>query len=79
MLKIEALLGLNDIDGADRLIHSKITLTDVREGEVSLTELWFRLQAMKKARALNVELTDALIEEMTQTLPPPRELDFRMK
>lgn len=78
LLRIEALLGLGRIDEAEELLMKKIELTDVREGEVSLTRLWFRMEAMRKAAREGVPLTDELIAEVTKTMTPPKRLDFRM-
>ena len=78
VLRIEALLGTGDARQAEKLLMSKIVLTDVREGELSLTQLWFWLCALKKAQAEGVEVTDELIKEMSETVTPPAHLDFRM-
>ena len=50
----------------------------VREGETSLTDLWFRCEAAREAEKRGVKVTDQLVEEMRHTLTPPREIDFRM-
>ena len=78
VLRIEALLGTGDAAQAEKLLRSKIVLTDVREGELSLTQLWFWLCALKKAQAEGTEVTEALIKEMSETVTPPAHLDFRM-
>ena len=78
VLRIEALLGTGDAKQAEKLLRSKIVLTDVREGELSLTQLWFWLCALKKAQAEGIEVTEALIKEMSETVTPPAHLDFRM-
>ena len=77
-LHIEALLGCGDIAQAEKELRRKIVLTDVREGEVSLTKMWFELCAMKKAKAEGIPVTDELIKEMSETVTPPAHLDFRM-
>ena len=50
VMLIEALLDVGDAAGAKHMLNGKIELTDVREGEVKLTDLWFRMTAMIKAR-----------------------------
>ena len=77
-LRIEALLGVGDAEEAEKLLNRKIVLTDVREGEVSLTNMWFMMCAMKKAKAEGIEVTEDLVKEMYNTLTPPAHLDFRM-
>ncbi len=78
-LRTEALLGIGNAEEAEKMLRRKIVLSDVREGEVSLTHIWFWLQALKKVQAEGGEVTEELIEQMSRTVVPPRHLDFRMK
>ncbi len=55
---------------------------DIREGECSLTDLWFRYQALLLARQRQLDENDdevmaQLVEEATDTCPPPASIDFR--
>ena len=50
----------------------------VREGETSLTDLWFRLEAFREAEARGTAVTEELLEEIRITRNPPRSIDFRM-
>ena len=54
---------------------------DVREGEDTLTDIWFERQAREWARERGIELTpenlDKLIDEAWETTKPPVEIDFR--
>ena len=47
VLRIKALLEAGKLDEAERMLRGNIVLTDVREGELSLSNLWFRLQELK--------------------------------
>ena len=76
--RIEALLGVGDAAEAEKLLKRKIVLTDVKEGEVSLTNMWFYLCALKEAKAKGVEVTDEMVKHMAETVTPPAHLDFRM-
>lgn len=67
-----AKLKHGDIDEAERIMNEGggIVVSDIREGEISVTELWYRIN---EARAASVgEKFDR------STAKPPRELDFRM-
>jgi hypothetical protein len=75
---IESLIELAEFARAERMLSGKIELTDVREGEVKLTDLWFRLCALKRAKAQGAEVDEALMEAVKRECPPPRHLDFRM-
>jgi len=66
-----------DLDEAEALLD-RVDLADVREGETSLTDLWFAIQARRAADADGVEVDDALTERIRQTLTPPKHIDFRM-
>ena len=54
---------------------------DVREGEDTLTDIWFEKQARDMAHERGIELTpdnlDKLIDEAWETKTPPFEVDFR--
>ena len=50
----------------------------IREGELTLSELWFALQEKKLALAEGVEITDELRVRVRRDFPPPYEIDFRM-
>lgn len=57
---------------------------DIREGESSLTDIWFEYCALKMAKErgmgdnITEEELDVLIDEAWQTCPPPAAIDFRM-
>ncbi|MBR2949834.1 MAG: DUF5107 domain-containing protein [Lachnospiraceae bacterium] len=56
---------------------------DIREGEVSLTDIWFEFCARRMAKERGISLSDtfamqALLDEAWDTCPPAAEIDFRM-
>ncbi len=56
---------------------------DIREGEASLTDIWFEYCALKLAaergiRELDSATLDALIDEAWELCPPDKAIDFRM-
>lgn len=57
---------------------------DIKEGETSLTDIWFEYCALKMARERGIEGEpspddlEALIDEAWDTCPPPAAIDFRM-
>lgn len=56
---------------------------DIREGECSLTDIWFEFCARRMARERGVEITDAeamqkLLDEAWDNCPPDPAIDFRM-
>ena len=56
---------------------------DIREGETTLTDVWFEYCALKFARERGItdltnEVLDKLIDEAWDSCPPDKEIDFRM-
>ena len=56
---------------------------DIREGEVSLTDIWFEFCALKMAKERGIENPDRetieeLIDEAWDLYPPDKSIDFRM-
>ena len=56
---------------------------DIREGEVSLTDIWFEYSARLLAKERGIEnpegdVLEELIDEAWQTCPPDYSIDFRM-
>ncbi len=50
----------------------------IREGELTLSELWFGLQERKLALAEGVEVDEDLRARVRRECPPPYAIDFRM-
>ena len=56
---------------------------DIREGECSLTDIWFEFCALNMAKERGIEnpqgeVLENLIDEAWEKCPPPVEIDFRM-
>ena len=56
---------------------------DIREGEVSLSDVWFEYCALKMAKErgmdnLTAKQLDELIDEAWDKYPPSKDIDFRM-
>lgn len=56
---------------------------DIREGESSLTDIWFEYCALKMAAERGIadpqgDVLEKLMDEAWDTCPPPAEIDFRM-
>ncbi|MBF8185261.1 DUF5107 domain-containing protein [Nonomuraea sp. K274] len=66
----EAAVGAGDLDRAGALIDRGISVHNLREGEVSLDELWFRYQELRHP--------DTDPERIRREHPLPAAYDFRM-
>ena len=73
-LRAAALLRSGDLDGCEQILQGNIVLTDIREGNTLLTDLFFELAAMRQFGRVS---EDALVWAK-QHVTPPQHLDFRM-
>ena len=70
-----ALLRSGRIDAAEEVLRGRIVLTDVREGNTLLTDLWFEAAALRRFGKAGPEEIAWAESHVT----PPEHLDFRMK
>jgi len=72
MLKAFALLHTGDIKGAEDILNAGggLIIADIREGETTTTELWFRIEEAKAA-------SENRTFDRAQAVPP-KTFDFRM-
>jgi hypothetical protein len=69
-------LALGDLPFVENVLSREFTT--IREGARDLTDLWFGLQARRRAAETGRKLDEALLEEVRKTCPLPGHLDFRM-
>lgn len=77
-LRARAALDLGQLDLVEQILISDIQMSELREGELALTDLWYRLQELKLARQLGSSVTDELKQRVRRDFPPPAKIDFRM-
>jgi hypothetical protein len=78
VLTARAALDTGDLETVERILLGGVELSDLREGEDVLTELWFGMQEKRLAAEEGVEVDEALRERVRREFPPPPEIDFRM-
>jgi hypothetical protein len=76
-LEARASVATGDAERAERIL-SEVTMPWVREGSRSLDDVWFRLEALRVARARGVPVDDALLDEVRAVASLPYAYDFRM-
>ena len=73
-----ALLAVGRLDEVERRLLT-LEVTDIREGEVALSDLWDELQTAKlEARGFRPPAGMTVRDYVRQNLPPPARIDFRM-
>jgi hypothetical protein len=78
VLRARAALDAGDLGPAGRLFHSDFEPANIREAEVSLTDLWFEWQEKRLAAAEGRAVDDDLRRRVRREFPPPARFDFRM-
>jgi hypothetical protein len=73
-----AALKAGHLDRVERILASPPIVDDMKEGEVSLTELWFGLHEQRLSLAEKKPVDDELKARVRRDFPPPHEIDFRM-
>jgi tetratricopeptide (TPR) repeat protein len=73
-----AALALGDLHVVEEFFERPLDIVDIREGELSLSEMWFDLQAAKLAAAEGKPADEAAIRRLRLQCPPPPGFDFRM-
>jgi tetratricopeptide (TPR) repeat protein len=78
LLEGQAALAVGDLERVALLFDGSLVVDDLREGERSLSELWFDYHAERISRDEQVPIDEALRERVRETCPVPAFLDFRM-
>ena len=76
MMSAQAALECGDFEEVERLFDQDFASN--REGEVSLTDLWFGLHEKRLAAKEHVPIDEALRKRVRREFPPPSHIDFRM-
>jgi tetratricopeptide (TPR) repeat protein len=78
LLEARARLALGQIDQAGEIIDTLPVIEDIREGELSLSQLWLEYHVQRLSRQENCPITPELISQARRQFPLPASLDFRM-
>lgn len=78
LLEAQAALATGDLARVERILSQPVEIPDIREGEVSLSDLWYSYHEQRLAQAEGREINEALRDRVRREYPPPPHLDFRM-
>jgi hypothetical protein len=78
LLEARAALVLGDLDRVQSLFDQGLVIEDLREGERSLSDLWFTYHEQRISIQEKVSIDDALRDRVRREFPVPGEFDFRM-
>jgi len=78
LLEAQAALAVGDLKRVERVFADRPVVDDLREGEVSLSHLWFEYHERCLSATENVPVDEALRARVRREFPVPRDMDFRM-
>jgi len=77
IMEAQAAMKMGDLQKVEQILLSRPSVADVREGEVTLSNLWFEMHEKRVAAAEDVPIDDKLRQRIRKDYPPPSWLDFR--
>ncbi|MEN8180462.1 MAG: hypothetical protein ABFS39_17820 [Pseudomonadota bacterium] len=78
LLQALAALAVGDYETVENFFTREIVIPDLREGEISLSDLWFSYHERRISEVQNITNNDTLREHVRREFPVPEKLDFRM-
>jgi hypothetical protein len=78
LIEGRAALETGDFDRVERLFAEKLVIVDLREGERSLSHLWFEYHERRLSVHEGIPVDDSLRARVRREFPVPPEIDFRM-
>ena len=78
LLEAQAALAIKDFDRVERIFTDPPVVADLREGERSLSQLWFEFHEQRLSAVEDRPVDEALRARVQREFPVPQEIDFRM-
>lgn len=78
LLEAQAALAMGYFESVERIFAEKPVVDDMREGEKSLSHLWFDFHEQRLSVTENIPIDDALRARVRREFPVPKQFDFRM-
>ena len=76
IMAVTAAIRLERLAGIETFFDREFTT--IREGEVTLTDIWFEYHARRSSQAEGVPFDEDLRRRVRRDFPPPKHIDFRM-
>ena len=78
LLEGQAALAVGDLERVAPLFDTKLVIDDLREGERSLSHLWFEYHEQRLSNEQGIPIDDVLRARVRRAYPVPEIIDFRM-
>ncbi len=79
LLEAQAALAEGELQVVEQFFSNQVIVADLREGENSLTDLWFGYHERRLSIDENVPVDEYLRARVRAEFPLPEEIDFRMR
>ena len=78
LLKILSLINVGELDKAAAMLTPDFKMADIKEGELSVSQIWFDLYKLIIKRDTGITDEDEVQKILLEKYPLPKTLDFRM-
>jgi len=78
LLEAQAALSLDNLQLVEEFFAAEISVADIREGETSLSDLWYGLQEKRLSAQLKIPVDANLKARVRREHPIPSQFDFSM-
>jgi hypothetical protein len=78
LLEARAALAIGNLEPVERFFADRVVIADLREGESTLSDLWFELHEHRLSDTESMPIDAALRERVRLEYPVPEEFDFRI-
>lgn len=78
LLEAQAALKKGDFKTVDQFFADRVVVPDLREGEITLSDLWYAYQQQRTEFLVGASLDASTRAQIEEKFPLPEELDFRM-
>jgi hypothetical protein len=79
LLEAQAALAEGELQIVEQFFSNQVIVADLREGENSLTDLWFGYHERRLSIDENIPVDDSLRARVRAEFPLPEEIDFRIR
>ena len=79
LMEAQAALAEGELEKVEKFFSNQVIVADLREGENTLTDLWFGCHEHRLSIEENVAVNDSLRARVRAEFPLPKEIDFRMR
>ena len=77
IIEAQVALKQNNLERVEEILKSRPSIPDIREGEQTLSDIWFEMHERIISKTENIPIDENLKKRVREKFPPPAWLDFR--